>query len=146
MENASANGKTPCHFPQQEAAVLLKGFRQLGCSCQPFVDSPLPKMETQHGLPVTPGFNQLRVWEHQAVSSWDSHSASPGEAVYLIVSLVFLEPECRRALFPDARAPAAAARTDFSCKIPVAFTSLQRISISGLPETPNRVNLTEPLK
>ena len=35
---------------------------------------------------------------------------------YLIVSLVFLEPECRYALFPDAWAPRAAASRGFSCK------------------------------
>lgn len=44
--------------PQQEAAALLT---VLGCwvaAVSPLL-VPLPKMETQHGLPVTPGFNQL---------------------------------------------------------------------------------------
>lgn len=57
---------------------------------------PLPKLETQHSLPITPYFNQLRVWESQAASSWELHEllvgylARPQRAVYLIASLTFL--------------------------------------------------------
>lgn len=57
---------------------------------------PLPKVETQHSLAITPYFNQFGVWESQAASSWELHEllvgylARPQRAVYLIVSLTFL--------------------------------------------------------
>lgn len=44
--------------PQQEAAALLTVLGSWVAAVSPLL-IPLPKMETQHGLPVTPGFNQL---------------------------------------------------------------------------------------
>lgn len=83
-------------FPHNRRLLLLPMvFTSCTAAVSPFLIL-LPKLETQHGLPITPCFNQLRVWESQAASSWECHEllvghlARPQWAVYLIVSLTFL--------------------------------------------------------
>ena len=45
MENASTTWKAPCHFPQQEAAVLLtgRGFDSWVAAVSPLLIPPSPK-------------------------------------------------------------------------------------------------------
>lgn len=65
-------------FPCNKRLLSLAMFvSSCAAAVSPFL-IPLPKPETQHGLPITPCFNQLQVWESQAASSWERHEPAGG--------------------------------------------------------------------